>query len=171
MKLVLIGMPGCGKTTVGRLAAKELELEFIDLDAEIVKDTGKSINKIFADSGEEYFRELETNALKTSLKSSGAVISTGGGIVKYRRNIDAIRELGGYIVFIDRPLELIAGNIDTQSRPLLKDGAERLKNLYIERYELYKDAADDIIVNDKELGYIVSKVCGLYELKRKGENV
>lgn len=171
MKLVLIGMPGCGKTTIGSLTAKELRLKFIDLDAEIVKSTGKSINQIFADNGEGYFRELETNALKLSLKSSNAVISTGGGIVKLWRNIDAVRELGGYIVFIDRPIELIAGNIDTQSRPLLKDNAERLKSLYTERYDLYKRAADEVIVNDKELGCIVSKVCELYKSKRKGENV
>lgn len=163
MRLVLIGMPGCGKTTIGGLAAKRLGTELVDLDERIVKKSGMSINDIFAENGEEYFRQLETEALRDSLRLVSAVISTGGGIVKYSRNIDLIREMGGYTVFIDRPLELILGDIDTSERPLLKDGAERLRNLYAQRYELYKAAADSIVVNDKGIDDIVREVCEIFK--------
>lgn len=161
MKLVLIGMPGCGKTSIGRLVSEKLGFKFIDLDEEIVKSASMSINEIFAKFGEERFRELETDALKKSLESDNAVISTGGGIVKLSRNTEAIKNMGGYTVFIDRPLSLIIGDIDTSERPLLKDGADRLKNLYAERYELYKSAADTTAVNDGSIEDIVNKICSI----------
>lgn len=159
MNIVLIGMPGCGKTTIGKLTAERLKYKFADLDDEIVKISGKSINDIFADSGEEYFRELESKVLNIALKENDAVVSTGGGIVKLPRNIKSIKESDSCAVFIDRPLELIISDIDTSERPLLKDGADRLKSLYKERYELYKAAADIIIKNDTVLSDIVNKVC------------
>lgn len=159
MNIILIGMPGCGKTTIGKLAAERLKYKFADLDDEIVKTSGKSINNIFADSGEDYFRELESNVLNIALKENNAVISTGGGIVKLSRNIESLKESDSCTVFIDRPPELIIGDIDTSERPLLKDGADRLKNLYKERYELYKAVADIIIKNDTSLSDIVNKVC------------
>lgn len=158
MKLVLIGMPGCGKTSIGRLVSEKLRFKFIDLDEEIVRSASMSINEIFAKLGEERFRELETDALKKSLESDNAVISTGGGIVKLDRNVKAIKNMGGYTVFIDRPLSLIIGDIDTSERPLLKDGADRLKNLYAERYELYKAAADTTAVNDGSIEDIVEDI-------------
>ncbi len=159
MKIVLIGMPGCGKTTIGKMAAEKLGVKFIDLDEEIVRSTGKSINSIFAESGEDFFRELETKSLGEAMLSDNSVISTGGGIVKFIRNTELAKQAGGYIVFIDRPLDLIISDIDTSERPLLKDGADRLKSLYSERYELYKNAADEMIKNDSDLNTVVKRVC------------
>lgn len=159
MKIVLIGMPGCGKTTIGKMAAEELNFKFIDIDEEIVKSSGRTINDIFAENGEDFFRELETETLREAMSFDNAVVSTGGGIVKSNRNIELIIQSGGHIVFIDRPLDLIIGDIDTSERPLLKDGADRLKNLYYERYELYKNAASEIIENNAGLNDVVQKIC------------
>lgn len=159
MKIVLIGMPGCGKTTIGKMAAEELNFKFIDIDEEIVKSSGRTINDIFAENGEDFFRELETETLREAMSFDNAVVSTGGGIVKFSRNIELIIQSGGHIVFIDRPLDLIIGDIDTSERPLLKDGADRLKNLYYERYELYKNAASEIIENNAGLNDVVQKIC------------
>lgn len=172
MKIILIGMPGCGKTTIGKMAAEDMNLKFIDLDEEIVKSLGKSINSIFADSGEEVFRKLETEALEKALLNDDTVISTGGGIVKFSRNIELAKKAGGHIVFIDRPLDLIIGDIDTSERPLLKEGADRLKNLYSERYELYRSAADEIIENNAGLEDITQRICRInLDQKEKRKNI
>ena len=157
--IILIGMPGCGKTTLGRHAARKLGFEFTDLDDEIVTKTGKSINEIFAESGETVFRELETEVLREGLKRRKTVISTGGGIVTLPCNVRAIKESDGVCVFIDRPLDKIIGDIVTSERPLLKDGADRLRKLYSERYELYKAAADVIVINDAGAEDAAAEIC------------
>ena len=148
MKIILIGMPGCGKTTIGRQVAKRLGVKFIDMDDEIEKREGRRISEIFEADGEDYFRDAETECLKSLLGGDG-IISTGGGIVVRDENMEILKSCGVPVVFIDRPLEKIMGDINTSSRPLLKDGAERLKSLYAARYNRYLSAASVRIVNDK----------------------
>ncbi len=148
MKIILIGMPGCGKTTIGRQVAKRLGVKFIDMDDEIEKREGRRISEIFETDGEDYFRNAETECLKSLLDGDG-IISTGGGIVVRDENMEILKSCGVPVVFIDRPLEKIMGDINTSSRPLLKDGAERLKSLYAARYDRYLSAASVRIVNDK----------------------
>lgn len=158
MKIMLIGMPGCGKTTIGKKASKELGLHFIDLDNEIVNIESKSINQIFSEFGEDYFRELETKSLLKSLEHDNVLISSGGGIIKNKLNIFSAKKKNCYVIFIDRPLDLIINDVDTTTRPLLKEGADRLKALYAERYEIYKTAADVTLKNDSDIKVIVDKV-------------
>lgn len=152
-KVVLIGMPGSGKTTIGKILGKALSLEFYDMDEYIEKITSKSIIELF-ESGEEHFRDIESNACRELSQKEKVLISTGGGVIKRKENIDAFKE-NALIIFIDRPLEKILKDVDVSKRPLLKEGKERVINLYKERYDLYKKYADEIVVNDKDMSDII----------------
>ncbi|RII36485.1 shikimate kinase [Clostridium chromiireducens] len=148
-KVVFIGMPGCGKSTIGRLISKELNIKFVDMDKYIEDMTSKTIPELF-EVGEENFRNFESLACKKLAEESNIIISSGGGVVKRKENIDVLKE-ESFIIFIDRPLEDLLGDIDISKRPLLKDGRDKLVRLYEERYELYRTSADEIIKNDREL--------------------
>ena len=151
--IVLIGMPGCGKTTIGKAAAAELNMSFIDTDDEIVKEAGKEIPWIFDESGEDGFRELESEIIARVSAVQGAVIATGGGAILRQRNIDLLKE-NGIIVFIDRPLEKL---VTTDNRPLSKT-RELLKKRYDERYGLYNKAADITVKADDNLRTNITEV-------------
>lgn len=143
--IVLIGMPGCGKSTIGAEVAKALDFKFVDMDNFIESCSKKTIAELF-EKGEEHFREWERKSCEVLKKLDKAVISTGGGAVKTKGNIENFNEF--LVVFINRPLDLIIKDIDTDSRPLLKDGKERLINLYRERIELYKHYGELEVIND-----------------------
>lgn len=143
--IVLIGMPGSGKSTVGKIIAERLGLEFIDTDYEIVKREGRDIPTIFKDDGEEYFRKVEAEVLKDVGKLTGKVIATGGGIVKNIANRYPLRS-NGKIFYLKRSVEKLV----TDGRPLSKD-LETVKKLYVERKEMYEAFADKIIDNDGEI--------------------
>lgn len=139
-KVVIIGMPGSGKTTIGKILGRELDLKFYDMDEYIQERTSKSILELF-ENGEDYFRNIETDMCRELSKEKNVLISTGGGVVKKKENIDALKK-DALIIFLDRPVEKILEDVDVSKRPLLKDGKERVINLYNERYELYKKYAD-----------------------------
>ena len=143
--IVLIGMPGCGKTTVGKVLAKRLGYKFCDMDSYIQEISKKTIKELF-EPGEENFRDWETKACEELSKCRNTIIASGGGVVKREKNIEILKK-NCTILFIDRPVERIINDVDINSRPLLKDGKEKLYNLYDERYELYKKAADIQILN------------------------
>ena len=153
--IVLIGMPGSGKTTLGQDVANELNLKFVDMDYFIERSTKKSINEIF-ESGEEVFRAYETKTCEVLSRLENSLISTGGGVVKKRENIDYFKDF--IVVFINRPLELIVEDVDTSTRPLLQDGKSKLINLYRERIDLYNQYADVIVINDGSISDIVSEI-------------
>lgn len=144
--VVLIGMPGSGKSTIGKLLAKKLGMEFFDMDEYIEKVENKSIIDMFQ-LGEEYFRDAETKASMELSNKSSKVISTGGGIVKRKINIDLLKK-NGIVIFLNRPLEIIKRDINTSSRPLLKDGIQLLNQMYEERISLYKKYCDYEIINN-----------------------
>ena len=137
--IALTGMPACGKSTLGKLAANELGREFIDLDAEIVRREGMEITDIFAQKGEQGFRNIETEVLKDVSKRGGLVIATGGGAVLRDENIDALRQ-NCKVFFIDRPLEWLT---PTSDRPTASD-KDAIRRRYEERYERYISTADVI---------------------------
>lgn len=157
--IVLIGMPGSGKTTIGKILSKKLGLKHVDIDKYIEKSTGKTIAEIFKE-GEEVFRRLEKETVNKFSKEKGIVISTGGGTIKNYSNIKALKE-NGIIIFIDRPIENIAANVNLGNRPLLKDGVDRLYDLYDERYELYKKYSDFQIANDDSLEEAVIRIINI----------
>ena len=140
--IVLVGMPGCGKSTIAELLAKELGREVVDTDAEIEKMEGKPIPQIFADFGEPYFRAKESLVISTVAKKSGIIIATGGGSVISDTNRQNLGQ-NGYFVFIERDIN----SLSTKGRPLSKD-IETLKKMYAERYPYYKSAADLVVSND-----------------------
>ena len=135
--IVLIGMPGCGKTSIGRLLADRLGKEFIDTDDEIVKEAGCEISKIFNDQGEKYFRDLESDIIRRAALYNGRVIATGGGAVLRKENVDMLR-LNGIIVLLDRTLDEL---MPTSDRPLADD-ADKMRRLYEERMPVYRSSAD-----------------------------
>lgn len=155
-KVVIIGMPGSGKTTIGKILGRELDLKFYDMDEYIQERTSKSILELF-ENGEDYFRNIETDMCRELSKEKNVLISTGGGVVKKKENIDALKK-DALIIFLDRPVEKILEDVDVSKRPLLKDGKERIINLYNERYELYKKYADEIVVNDADMIEVIERL-------------
>lgn len=155
-KIVIIGMPGSGKTTIGKLLSEELRLKFIDMDEYIQETTSKTIAELF-EQGEEYFRDIETKACRELMKYENILISTGGGVVKKSVNVEILKK-DALIIFIDRPVEEILNDVDLSKRPLLKDGKEKVISLYEERYELYKEAADKIVINDSDMESVIKKI-------------
>lgn len=136
--IVLCGMPGSGKSTVGALLAKELGRPFIDTDSLIVEQTGTEISDIFANQGEKVFRDIEEKIIREKVLSiSGAVIATGGGAILRENNVRALKQ-NGKLYFLDRPLMDL---MPTDDRPLAST-AEAIKKRYEERYELYKAVSD-----------------------------
>ncbi|MBR3966249.1 MAG: shikimate dehydrogenase [Clostridia bacterium] len=136
--IVLCGMPGSGKSTVGALLAKELGRPFIDTDSLIIEQTGTEISDIFANQGEKVFRDIEEEIIREKVLSiSGAVIATGGGAILRENNVRALKQ-NGKLFFLDRPLMDL---MPTDDRPLAST-AEAIKKRYEERYELYKTVSD-----------------------------
>ncbi|MBO4439475.1 MAG: chorismate mutase [Spirochaetaceae bacterium] len=142
--LILIGMPGSGKTSLGKAAAEKLNRPFIDLDTEIEKREHLSIPEIFAKFGESHFRAIETEVIAEIAKTSGAVIATGGGAVMNRRNRLNLRQ-NGFCVFIKRDQKLLA----VDGRPVSK--AKGTKQLEKERMPVYKELANAEIENNGKL--------------------
>lgn len=161
-KVVLIGMPGCGKSTIGKLIGKELNINFFDMDKYIEEMTSKTIPQLF-EQGEDYFRDFETLACKKLSEKNNILISSGGGVVKRKENIEILKK-ESYIIFIDRPLEDLLYDVDISNRPLLKEGKEKIIKLYEERYELYNSAADKIVKNDKDIRDTVNEIKELLKI-------
>ena len=135
--IVLIGMPGCGKSTIGRRLAAELGRDFIDIDEEIIKREQKAIPQIFEEIGEDGFRKIEAEVIADFACVQNAVIATGGGAVLNSLNMDLLKE-NGRIYFIDRDLDDI---VVTSDRPLSSSRAD-LEKRYEERYPLYCASCD-----------------------------
>lgn len=143
--IVLIGMPGSGKSTLGRYLAELLERDFIDADQEIEKASGKTIPELFAVS-EAHFRDWETAVVKKLSQTENNVLAMGGGVVLRDENI-AYLKAGGVVIFIDRSPGDIVRDVDADIRPLLAAGKERIYELYAQRERLYRGAADITITN------------------------
>ncbi len=150
--IVLIGMPGSGKTTIGKALAEKTGKTFIDTDDMIVGEYGV-ISDIFAEKGESYFRDIESEKVKEAAKMNGMVIATGGGAVLRGENVTALRQ-NGKIFFLDRPIEDI---IPTADRPLSSDEAA-LKRRYEERYDIYCSSADERVTVDGVVEHSVTKI-------------
>ena len=135
--IVLIGMPGCGKSAVGSLLAQKYGRELIDTDALIREMTGSTPAHIIESQGEARFREIEAEAVAKASLYSGVVIATGGGAILREENVRRLRR-GGRLIFLDRPLDQLPV---TDDRPLSAD-RERLAARYAERYERYCAAAE-----------------------------
>jgi shikimate kinase len=144
--IILIGMPGCGKSTFGKKLAEEMHRDFYDADEVLVMREKRTIADFFAES-EEAFRTAETRTLQYLAEKEGVIIATGGGAVTRPENMELLSK-NGVIVFIDRKPEKIYETINDVVRPLLNDDKLRLFKLYEERIELYQKYANYIIGNN-----------------------
>jgi shikimate dehydrogenase len=155
MNIILVGMPGCGKSTVASIIAEATGRELIDTDALIVKAEGRSIPDIFAKDGEDYFRACEHRAAQDAGKRSGCVIATGGGIVTRTENLDALRQ-NGKIFFIERDISLLS----RFGRPL-SQGTD-LNSMYEKRLPLYKQFADFTVGNNGAVSVCADEIISIF---------
>ena len=138
LNITLIGMPGCGKTTLGKKLAAQTNRTFIDLDDEFTKEYGETPAQIITQKGEDTFRTKETALAKKILPQSGLVIATGGGIVTRLENWFYLRA-NSRVIYIERPLEFLLKQ-DTDNRPLSQNN--KLEELYKKRVPLYEKVCD-----------------------------
>lgn len=145
--IYLTGMMGSGKTTVGELVAQQLHMRFVDLDAAITADAQRTIPEIFAEYGEPYFRELESNVLHDLHHHQDLVIATGGGTVLRDRNVDLMSHSGS-IIYLERDVEKIIATIDAETRPLLQANPDNVRRIYEERRSCYENTAHHTVRNN-----------------------
>ncbi len=153
--IILIGMPGCGKSTLGKRLAAATGKAFIDMDAAVEKKAGISIPDIFAKYGEKHFRDIETEVAKELGKERGQVIATGGGVVLRPENMKALSQ-NGRVIFLERPLE----NLATHGRPLSKD-LDTLKSMYGIRSPLYNKYSQLTVKVGGSINKNVNTMCTL----------
>lgn len=139
LRIYLTGMPGCGKSKVGRMLAERMQLPFVDLDVLIARAEGMEINRIFAGRGEAYFREQEAHWLREASAEPAFVMATGGGAPCFHGNMEYMND-EGVTVFLDVPLDDLCARLMRQGiskRPLLKHlGGEQLCRELAEKYAL-----------------------------------
>ena len=153
--IVLVGMPGCGKSTVGKALAKRLSRPFFDADQEIVKRAGKSIPEIFQTEGEAGFRKIETEVLFDLCRQSGAVIATGGGAVTVPKNHGILRQ-NSLVVFINRDIAVLP----TNGRPLSEQND--LHEMFRQRLPLYRAVCDYEVDGNSEIQTVTDRVAEVY---------
>ena len=162
--IFLIGMMGAGKSTIGQLLSKNTGLSFIDLDNEIVKIEGLSLNKVFTLKGERYFRKIEAKALKT-VKSS--ICACGGGIIINQNNVDFMKDHGISILLNSEIKELSKRLVNSKDRPILKNKfkEEELEKIWRQREKSYITSADLILeTEDKSKELLINEIKILLQL-------
>jgi shikimate kinase len=165
--IYLIGFMGAGKTSVGRILAEKLRLEFCDLDDLIESECGKTISRIFSEHGEAFFRDLETEKLRSVSKNSGQIVATGGGIVLRQSNWKIMKD-GGLTVYLKASTDVLWNRIkDDTSRPLLQveKPFEKVRELHSMRMLIYEKA--DLMIDTENRSpenvadYIIGQLDGL----------
>lgn len=165
--IILIGFMGAGKTSVGKSLAHELEIPFVDMDDEIVKKAGMPITEIFAEYGEPYFREIETNVLEELLDlKERHVISAGGGVPMQEVNQPLLKQ-AGVVVYLKADTEILVKRLQGDTtRPVLHGGDLRGKITVLQagRAPVYEKVSDfQVITDEKSLVEIVNEIGGLVE--------
>ncbi|PQL18989.1 shikimate kinase [Veillonella denticariosi JCM 15641] len=155
--IFLIGMPGAGKTTVGKMLAKELGRDFYDLDQTIQDKVGKSVQNIFIYDGKDAFSKYEYSTIKELIRNKPSVIATGGGTVTYDKTVKLMRN-NGLVVFVNRDVNHILDDLDLEIRPLVKESIEYIFNVYEERYPLYEQVAHIKIGNEGSITDAVQEI-------------
>lgn len=162
--IILIGFMGSGKSTVGKTLSSMLDRKLIDIDSEIEKDEKKTVNEIFEENGEGYFRTLETNYLEKLLTKKNKIISTGGGIILKDENVSLLKRIGKVIFLHTDSSQLIEHLKNDSSRPLLKGDnyEQKVKELLESRESKYLNIADIIIqTTGKDINSIANEIISL----------
>lgn len=151
MNLILTGMRGSGKTTLGRLLARELKKKFIDLDQEIEKKTGTNIATIVQKKGWNYFRQIEKKVCSKISKKKNCVIASGGGTILSHKNVEKLKS-NGLIIFLECDLDILKSRLKKcQNRPNLKKGSsfiDELNAIWQERKTIYYQTADFVVKSE-----------------------
>ena len=155
--IFLIGMPGAGKTTVGKMLAKELGRDFYDLDQTIQDKVGKTVQNIFIYDGKDAFSKYEYETIKELIHNKPSVIATGGGTVTSEKIVNLMRN-NGLVVFVNRDVNHILDDLDLEIRPLVKESIEYIFNVYEERYPLYESVAHIKIGNEGSITDAVQEI-------------
>lgn len=148
--IILCGFMGCGKSTVGKLLAKKTDSTFVDMDSYIEEKAGMTISEIFAQHGEDYFRDLEHQACVELSETGDKIIAAGGGALTFDRNIEALKK-NGTILLLDVSYDMLCIRLKNDTtRPLLQceNRNEKIKELLKARMPLYRKAADITINGD-----------------------
>jgi len=167
--IVLVGLMGSGKTTIGRRLARELNQDFFDTDDEIIVKTGVTIDHIFDIEGEDGFRERESKILENLCRMSNIILATGGGIVILMKNREILKDSGLVVYLYSSVDQLLRRTAKSKTRPLLENSTDRRKtitDLLEARDEYYREVASVVIdTTGKELYEVVNII------KRETENV
>ena len=156
--IVLIGMSGAGKTTIGKALSYKLKKAFLDIDSFVEKKEGLTVAEIFEKAGEKYFRKLETETCEYISKNyKNTVISTGGGIILNPENMIYLKQTGK-VIYINRSAESILKTLNAEKRPLLKNNPDKLYKMYEERHPLYLKYADICVLNNGEFSECVENI-------------
>ncbi len=154
--IVLVGMPGCGKSTVGKALSKRLARPFFDADEEIVRRAGKPIPEIFKTQGEAVFRKIETEVLYDLCRQSGAVIATGGGAVTIPQNHDILRQ-NSKVIFINRDVSVLP----TDGRPLSEQND--LRDMFQKRLPMYRAVCDAEVDGNASIQTVTNRIMEVYK--------
>jgi shikimate kinase len=163
--IYLVGFMGSGKSTVGKILAEKLNMNFIDIDKLIEEKEGMKIKDIFEQKGESYFRELERKQIEAIVNQEGLVVSTGGGLGANLDNMNLMKK-NGDVVWLDVSLNTVLDRLkNDQDRPLLKQPTEKIKQLFEERKNVYRLANIRINADKKTPSQIVEEI--LTKIKRR----
>lgn len=145
--IFLVGMPGSGKSALGRRVAQKLQIPYLDTDVYLTETTGMDTAQLYTTFGEKAFRDGETRLLEQLINATPGIISTGGGVCLREINRHIMHD-HGVIVLIDRPIDDIMLDIRAEKRPFLaQKGRDEVERIYNERMPIYKSAADVVMDN------------------------
>ncbi len=162
--LYLVGFMGTGKSTVGRVVAKQLDFQFLDSDHEIERVQGKSVSRIFAEDGEARFRELEREFVERGHPAGRCIVACGGGLVVPPGMLDLLRSRG-VVICMHAPIDtILKRTMHATHRPLLQvdDREQRLRDLYAQREEIYRRTGTMVLTDSRPLREIAGHVMRVY---------
>lgn len=168
--IYICGFMGCGKSLVSKIIAKKLNVNCIDTDTKIKQSQNMQIHEIFEKYGESYFRQLESELLKSLQNTNHSIIATGGGTLIGNKTNAKIAKSNGIIVFLETPFELCWNRIKDSKRPLItNNNMDDVRHLYEERQQQYREISNIAVLNNKSLIYCANRIINIIK-KRNNPN-